>query len=337
MKYSVGYQLRKSDDWINAILANKKHVEEVYYSWPGFPNGRGDTGRAVGFTPWEAQARIEKDLRKIAESGINTNLLLNAMCYGAQSQARTLFMRIGETLDYSIHNFKTNSVTTTSPLIARFVHENFEGIEVRASINMEIGSTRSMETVVQYFDGFYMRRELNREPAIIEELKKWCDQKGRKLHFLANSGCIADCAMHVFHDNLVAHEQEISILDNAYDFRGVCWERLGNPALRENYLASATFVRPEDIIVFEQWFSVAKLATRTNRDPVRVLNAYIRNSYSGSLPALMEPNHEHTFIPLLLENTLLPTDFGRHVMECRKNCNECSYCKQALSDALVRL
>ncbi len=337
MKFSVGYQLRPTLDWIDTILARREHIAEVYYAWPGFANGRNDSSAAVGFTPWGAQARIEQNLSRVADAGIPTNLLLNAMCYGAESQSRALFTRIGDTLDYAQANLNTQSVTTTSPLIAKFIHANFPGVEVRASVNMEIGSVKAMRTVEKYFDGFYLRRELNRRPEEIDRMKRWCDENGHKLYFLANSGCVADCATHVFHDNLVAHEKQIAAMDNAYEFSGVCWERMSMPELRSEYLQNATFVRPEDLHLYEQWFSVAKLATRVNRDPVRVLEAYIAGSYRGSLPSLMEPNHESAFQPDLLENSLIPENYGRHVMECSHRCEECGYCRRAFEGALKRL
>ena len=54
----------------------------------------------------------------------------------------------------------------------------------------------------------------------------------KKLFMLANSGCLNFCSAHNFHDNLVAHEADISKMDNAYNFSGICHEYLKNT---ENY------------------------------------------------------------------------------------------------------
>ena len=81
-----------------------------------------------------------------------------------------------------------------------------------------------------YNECFYeMRKTLDIEPYHflhdyeqiadkIKELKQWCDINNKSLHMLANSGCLCNCPMHTFHDNLVAHENEISKMDNAYQF-----------------------------------------------------------------------------------------------------------------------
>jgi len=331
VRFSVGYQARDRDDFITAIIEEKAHIAEVYFAYPGIANGRAQNLSA------EKQAQQDAELKAIASNGIPTNLLLNAMCYGKDAQSRDFFQRIGDTFDTCAERYGTVSVTTTSPLIGKFIHDNFPGVKVRASVNMELGSVRAMETVADYFDGFYAKREYSRNPEALTAMKEWCDANGKTLHLLANSGCVSDCGMHVFHDNLVAHESEIAQQDNAYSFSGTCWDTLKNPAKQPFYLRNATFIRPEDLHLYEKWFSVTKLATRVNRNPVAVLKAYSKGSFRGSLPSLMEPNHEGAFLPNLLENSLIPTDFGEKVLHCGQKCENCTYCENAFKQALISL
>ena len=91
-------------------------------------------------------------------------------------------------MDYIQCNFGLASVTTTSPLIAKFIKNNFENIEVRASVHMEIGTIPAMEYISDYFDSYYMKREYNRDFDRIKELKNWCGKNSKKLFILANSG-----------------------------------------------------------------------------------------------------------------------------------------------------
>lgn len=58
-----------------------------------------------------------------------------------------------------------------SPLIAKFIKNNFENIEVRASVNMKIGSVEGMDYISEYFDSYYMQRELNRDIKKLNSLK----------------------------------------------------------------------------------------------------------------------------------------------------------------------
>ena len=100
---------------------------------------------------------------------------------------------------------------------------------------------------------FYLKREYNRDLKKIKAAKLWCDKNGKKLYGLANSGCLNFCSSHIFHDNLVAHENEISEMDNAYQYGGQCWDYLKREEKRENWIRLTNFIRPEDIKLYEEY------------------------------------------------------------------------------------
>jgi len=300
MKFSVGYQLSNNTEFLNKIIEHKSHIYEVYFSWGEFPNGRNNQVKRADMLPWEAQSKQMEDLKRLSDAGIELNLLFNANCYGADSQSREFFNKVGDTIDYIKNSYGLKSVTTTSPLIAKFIKNNFENLHIRASVNMEIGTIDGMKYISEYFDSFYMKRELNRDFEAIKKLHSWCEENEKELYLLANSGCLNNCSAHNFHDNLVAHENEISKIDNAYDFQGICKEFLKK---EENYTAlieNTNFVRPEDLHKYEPYFKAAKLATRVNPRPVRILESYIRGSYSGNILELLEP--AHNIYPYIIEN-----------------------------------
>ena len=304
MKFSIGYQLTKTTDFLDAILSNKESIYEVYFAWDGFANGRNTTYIADDFGEWDAAQRKMSDLRVLSQNGIPLNLLFNATCYGAESLSKTFFERIGNTVDFAKNTFGAVSVTTTSPLIGKFIKENFPGTEVRASVNMSIGTVEGMDYVAPYFDSFYLKRELNRNFAAIRNLKEWCAENGKQLYALANSGCLNNCSAHVFHDNLVSHENELKKMDNGYVFQGICKEYLSDPEKLPSLLDITSFIRPEDTGLYEGLFPALKLATRVSSDPVRILKAYIENKkYVGSVFDLLEPNHTEAILPYFLENS----------------------------------
>ena len=280
VKFSVGYQQRA--DWIDAIVERASSIYDVYFSFGTMPSGRA------------AVVDVERqldDLGRLADSGIALNILFNANCYGARAESKELFGEIGEALDRFSEGGALESVTTTSPLIARFVKENFPELKTRASVNMEIGTIEGMEYLADRFDGYYVKRELNRNLAAFGALKKWADENGKELFMLANSGCLNYCSSHIFHDNLVAHEAEIAREDNGYAYRGTCWEYLKRETDKAKILARWNWVRPEDIHLYEGLVAAAKLATRVNVNPVRVLESYVSGSHAGNILDLMEPNH----------------------------------------------
>ncbi len=300
MKFSVGYQHTEDTRFLESIIQYREQIHEVYFSWGDIPNGRSSQLLKEGYTPWELQDQQRSALKTLSEHGLRLNLLLNANCYGKDSQSRAFFQKIGTVIDHVGETYGLQSVTTTSPLIAKFIKNNFEDLEVRASVNMEIGTVEGMEYLAEYFDSYYMKRELNRDFEAIRKLHAWAGENGKKLFMLANSGCLNHCSAHVFHDNLVAHEAEIASMDNAYEFQGMCREYLKDerryPALYEH----TNFVRPEDMHLYEPYFVAAKLATRVHRNPSMVLRNYINGKYSGNLLELLEP--AHSIYPYVLEN-----------------------------------
>lgn len=299
MKFTVGLQYA-NEAFLNCILENREHIGEVYFAWGDFPNGRSNQLQDAHFAPWELQQRQMECLQRLSQAGIKLNLLFNANCYGADAQARAFFDRVGQTVDYVQEHYGLASVTTTSPLIAKFVKQNFPNVATRASVNMEIGTVQGMDYLAQYFDSYYMKREHNRDLATVEKLSAWCKENGKTLHMLANSGCLNHCSAHNFHDNLVAHESEIAKMDNAYQFGGICHEYLKDPAHYISLIQDTNFIRPEDISKYEPYFEAVKLATRVHRCPEHVLLSYIRGRYSGDILQLLEP--AHSIYPYVIEN-----------------------------------
>jgi len=337
MKYIVGYPIKENKPFLKDIIQNKDSVSEVYFSWGDIPNGRSALSIDEELTSFEVQQRQSEDLRLLSSEGLKFNLLFNANCYGKDSQSRAFFNKIGNLIDYISKEFGISSVTTSSILIAKFIKANFENIDVRASVNMETGSIEGISYVSNLFDSFYVRRELNRNLPMLKRLRKWCDENGKQMYLLANSGCLNNCSAHIFHDNLVAHEAEISAMDNGYQFGGICWDFLSDKNNFDKWLQRTNFIRPEDIEFYEELVPAVKLATRVNTSPNRVLNAYVGRHYRGSVMELLEPNHSGIFYPQYIENANFNDNFAKHVLSCDKKCEECNFCTEVMRNACVKL
>ena len=303
MLFSVGYSTKVDDKFLQDIIDLKDGISEVYFSWGTTPSGRNDQTRAQGLTPWQAMAKQIDDVKTLSQKGLKFNLLFNANCYGDKAQSKQLFYSVGETIEYVGGNFNLNGITTTSPLIAKFVKQNFENLDVRASVNMSIGSTLGMDYVSEYFDSYYVKRELNRDFGALTQIKSWCNQNGKKLYMLANSGCLNDCSAHTFHDNLVAHENGASAMDNGYDFTGVCKTFLSRKDNMGALLTATNYIRPEDVKLYDGLVDGMKLATRVHENPSRIIRAYVqRGKFVGNTASLLEPNHASVIYPYVLNN-----------------------------------
>ena len=328
MKFTIGYQ--DNDILKRTVLRMREHIGEVYFPYYSFTSGR-------GMPTIEQQAKMESDLVEYVQAGLKGNLLLNGNCYGARAQSRALFNRIGDALEHCIEKFALSSVTTTSPLIAKFIKMNFADIEVRASVNMEIGSAESMAYLAEHFDGFYAKREFNWSFSRLESMKKWCEQNNKKLYLLANSGCFNFCPARTFHDNLVAHQHEISEMDNAFEFHGMCHNFLKDKNAHATLLRRLNFIRPEDTYLYENLCDAIKLATRTSRNPSAIVEAYCTRKFGGNALDLTEPSHSGHLYPAIIDNSKIPQEYATNRLHCAKNCEACGYCNLIQKNATITL
>lgn len=337
LKFFVGYRLSDDGAFLKEIIKNADRISEIYFSVSGFQNGRGHETENTALTFYEAEKRRYEELKTLSKKGFRLNLLLNGNCYGADALSRSFYEKIGELVDFLQKEQKLAAVTTTSPMIAKFIKNNFETLETRASVNMEIGTPEGFAYLSDRFDSFYLKREYNRDLKKLKAAADWCRNHGKKLHGLANSGCLNFCSARTFHDNLVSHEEEIRGRDNAYLFEGQCSEFLKNGENKNDWLRLSNFIRPEDVALYEDYFDGLKLATRQNPNPAAIVRAYCANRFQGAVTTLLEPDHSGVFYPDVIENSKIPSDFLKTVQRCSKNCTACNYCKTVQKEATVTL
>ncbi len=338
MKFAIGYQLPDEYDSITELAADyKEHIAEVYFALPGEASGRSVLGATESIEMSEAVSLFEKEIREIKKMGIGLTLLMNANCYGAESVSVAFEKKITETIGRMKSEFDLDSVTTTSPFVAMTIKSKYPGMDVRASVNMRVGTVKGMEYLSDYFDGYYMQREFNRDFKRIAQLHKWCGEHGKTLHLLANSGCLNFCSYQSYHDNLVAHESEIVTKENVkMKFPAPCWDFMNKQEDCTLFL-QGSWIRPEDIKNYEQYFKVAKLATRMHANPRQVVAAYVRGRFRGNMFDLTEPGYSSLFRNNIIDNTLFPDDWFEKTSSCAKNCHECSYCASVAKKVFIDL
>lgn len=328
MKFHVGYQA--DERFKQVLLTHAAQIGELYFPWDDFTTGRGINSR-------EQQRQLENDLTDFAAAGIKFDLLLNGNCYGRQALSRTFYQRIGDTVDMLGSTYGLNAVTTASVVIAKFLKNNFPELKIRASVNMEIGTPEGVEYLLDLFDSFYLKREYNQDLAVLTKMKNFCTGHGKQLFILANSGCLNFCSARTFHDNLVAHQHEVSEMDNAFEFPGLCHEFLAQESAKSQLLSHSNFIRPEDVALYENLCDGMKLATRTNPKPAAVASAYFNGRWHGNILDLTEPAHARHFLPEIISNDLFPADYASKRFNCSKKCESCSYCCDIQKQATVKL
>ena len=335
LKLSVGYQYSEKFCFSKIVSDYAQNIEEVYFPWVDTASGRSVIGGYDGYFDYGLQNILLNELKKIRALGIKLDLLFNANCYGEEAMSEVLRGKVYSIIDFLEDNgVLPEIVTTTSPAIAFIIKERYPQIELKASVNMKISTIKGMQYVSHLFDSYCVAKECNRNIEQLKLLKEWAVQNNKKITILANSGCMRDCSGQIFHDNMVAHEQEISKQKNIEFLPYMCWNYLQQ---KENFVAvlQNTWIRPEDIDNYEGLVDTIKIATRSHQLPGMVIGAYARRKYSGNLLDLFEPGFGPAFAPYVIDSSRIPDDFWIHTTSCNKDCTKCDYCNKVLKESLV--
>ncbi|NLF18378.1 MAG: hypothetical protein GX595_14170 [Lentisphaerae bacterium] len=338
VKFAVGYQSSgpSGESFPEIVRDYREHLVEVYFPWVHMPSGRASLNESRGLTDWTAQARLEADLAALRDMGLKLDLLLNANCYGGKAVSLFLENQVGSLLAHLQDAIGgVDTVTTSSLAIARTIRRHFPDIDVRASVNMRIGTPTAMQYVAGLFTSYCIQRDIQRRLTAVARLRRWADSQNKTLVMLANSGCLRYCPGQTFHDNMVAHDQEIDETANIPGWTPhVCWNLCRQ---RENWpaLLQSTWVRPEDVARYEGLVDIVKLATRMHANPRLVIHAYASGRYRGNLLDLFEPGFGPALAPHVIDSTALPADWFEQTSTCDGDCMSCRYCAEALAGALV--
>lgn len=323
MEFSVGYRVLpgEPDYFCDIVRDYRPRIREIYFAWPGEASGR---------APLEpgAQEQLAWELDVIRGLGVSLNLLINASCYGDEALSPAFAARVVDQIRKLKDGLGLNAVTTMSPIVARAIRKQVAGIDIRASVNMRLGTVRAMDYVAGFFDSYCLQREYNRDPERLAELRTWAEANGKTLHALVNSGCLNFCSFQAFHDNAVAHEGTRRKPCASGDIPTLCSDYYASPDHRHAFL-QGSWIRPEDMAAHQRIFGGRyKLATRLHDNPRLVIAAYAEGRFYGNLLDLMEPGLGRVFFPDGLDNRAFPPEWFDRTTRCRAACGVCGYCRE---------
>ena len=334
-KFAIGHFLtEKSDDPKSFLELAKRYaprLREVYFSWPGLLNGRPYIRKE-----WDEEARTISDLQYCKAHGMKLDLLANATCYGEKAyteEQRLQLTGIIERLDSA--GLYPEIVTTSSPYIAKLFKVSFPGVEVRASVSMRLRNTLAFEYLAPLFDSYYICRDVQRDLPTFHMMAAWCRDHGKKLCMLVNSGCVRNCPWQVFHETLHGHDFFGALPEmHAQGMDFICRTVFKSGRLAD--FLRCSWIRPEDVHVFEPELETIKLSTRQVKYPFEIVEAYLNASYDGDLLRLMDPYPGAFFRPNRIDNKSFPADWITSGIagKCATNCTHCGKCEQVLKQVL---
>ncbi len=339
MKFSVGYQYpdEYSEEHFPEILEDyADSVAELYFAPGNEPGARSPAADASGLDEAEAWDILTEDLIETKKLGIRLNLLFNANCLGGQCISKELQNRVVKITGKILETCGLDAVTTASWFIAGVLKQHFPELEIRASVNMKLGTLEALNYASERFDGFCIQRDINYHMDTLQRISDWAKANDKKICLLANSGCLRNCAVQTFHDNLVAHLSELHQSECCMDQDPIFCRRFYADAARKmEYLAHATLIRPEDVRHYETLVPMLKRATRTHSNPRLVLEAYTSGKFTGNFFDLTEPGHGIFFRGKVLDNAKITPEYWSVKSKCKENCAECGFCRKVMEKSLL--
>ena len=154
-------------------------------------------------------------------------------------------------------------------------------------------------------------------------MSDWARAHGKEIGIQANSGCLRQCPYQQFHDNLHGHDRRAqSKVGARFDFSVFLCKDTYARGDYEAFLR-ATWIRPEDLPLYEPFVDVVKLATRRHAFPEKIVTAYATRAYDGDLADLMDARPE---LPVAFGNRAFDaTPLWPAVRECQ-SANDCTHC-----------
>ncbi len=332
-KFAMGYYFDKPGRFETLITPYLPALAEIYFPLPGILSARELSGDED-----QMRTQLVRDLLFARQNGLKLDLLINATCYGEKSFTaewrRTLVNAIKWLNERGV---KPEIVTTTSPFAAKVIKEVYPEIEIRASVNLKIGSLLAMEYVEDTYDSFYMSRDFQRDLPTLKMFSEWCSAHGKKLCMLANSGCLRNCPSQVFHETLLAHgfHRSANEVLRMKSEATLCWNQIVEKKHFEEVLR-ATWVRPEDLHHYAPFVEVFKISTRNHPAPAEILHAYATGHFDGNLMNILDPSYSEPLAPKMIDNSAFPEDWvtGGIAGACAVNCTHCGKCTAVLEKVL---
>ena len=116
----------------------------------------------------------------------------------------------------------------------------------------------------------------------------------------------------------------------------LCAEFVLNKQYEE--ILRGSWIRPEDLHLYESYFSVIKLSTREADRPDLILKAYTSGSFDGDLLKILDPGFSFLITPEIFDNKAFPAEWseGKIAGLCAANCTHCGKCTKVLDLVLKR-
>lgn len=317
-------------------LVNDKYLDYIEEIYMPVPNEIIASAR-----PYEANEAsvyadlLESQIKLAKDKGLKVTFVANKQFIDYKSLRKTSVL-LCDFLKKMKEKYDIDKVIISNLYILRQYGTYIKslGIEIELSVLMGIRSVESFEqimSVVPFATSICLSDAFVHDIDAMRYIKKMYPDMQIKL--IPNHGCFVNCASEHQHHNYCASTMEAengnsltyssnSELNIANGLCATCGDKFGHDRLLNN----VSFIRPNDAHLYDGVVDLFKISGRTHpaENIIRTVEAYIDESYSGSLSDLLD-------ISIGVEpgviNDELPNEIGARRSNCNHKCYKCHYCE----------
>ena len=289
-----------------------------------------EAGRILTDIPRVDIEGLKKYIEYSEMKGIGFNYTINGPCMGNKEFTKEGIREFKNFLG-KLYRARVRSLTVALPSLIEIVKSARYDFEIKASTLCSINNANKAAAYkMAGVSRIVPEESINREFA---NLKRIVNAFGDKVEIIINTLCYKDCTYRTFHYNQMAHDsvekenQTISSFYNHMCMLKRC-ERLSN-------VLKLSWVRPEDLKYYTSigvnYFKIQGRHTVFKGDPVRTVEAYMKESYDGNLIELLELFNPPSSFSIYVDNKKLDgyiKTFYENENFCKRDCNNCGFCDQ---------
>ncbi len=294
------------------------------------------SGRAYDLIPQVGFKELEEYVAYSLDKNITFNYTLNTTCMENKEFTKE---GVEEILKF-MHELKAigiDSLTIAMPSLMELVKLSNLNFKIKASTVCQIiNANKAMSYKKLGVDSIVIDESINRNFGQLERIR---NAFGEKTEVITNVICFQDCIYEMFHHNQTSHDNGIKCSDcsSTYYSHRCMMKRCESIY---NFMKLA-WVRPEDIKYYNQigihYFKLQGRQAVLKGNPVRLVEAYMKESYDGNLVELLDVfNTTNSFVINVdnkkLDGFILP--FVQNKEFCKHDCSQCSYCKTFMDSRL---
>lgn len=235
----------------------------------------------------DTEKEFSEAIKLLTKKGKSFNYIINGSNYLNQEFGMDMKRLFHKKIEYLLE-LGVSMITLSNPFLIAFSKKYFPQLKISLSV---INNVDNLKTALMWesmgVNHITLSKNVNRN---FELLKAIRDNSNMELQLLANDPCLPGCNLHSYHNQTTCNSS-LNIFDIPKNKASYCTSMCRATVLRDpTNIIRANWIRPEDIPIYENvGINYIKLVDRKQSTEwiLRVVKAYINQSYKGNLADLM--------------------------------------------------